>query len=71
MWLSRSAYYRNTGVVGLDCVFAVPVLWPLTSPQLLSPRVPPFCFLGTLDMHLDGAYVGPCTHTVLIEGTVG
>lgn len=71
MWLSCSAYYRNTGVVGLDCVFAAHVLWPLTSPQLLSPRVPPSCFFGTLDMHLYGTGAGPCTHTVLMEGAVG
>lgn len=62
------AYYRNTGVVGLG---AAHVLWPLTSPQLLSPRVPPSCFLGTLGMHLYGTGVGPCTHTVFMEGAVG
>lgn len=50
---------------------AAHVLWPLTSPQLLSPRVPPSCFLGTLGMHLYGTGVGPCTHTVFMEGAVG
>lgn len=71
MWLSLSAYYRSTGVVGLNSLFTAPVLPPLTSPRLLSPRIPPFCSHDTLGVHLYHSSVASCACTVHVEGPMG
>lgn len=57
--------------MGLNSVLTMPILPPLTSPQLLSPEVPPFCSPNTLDLLLFSTCIGPYSCTVVVEGPVG